>query len=117
MHATPGTSVTAVLQLGSAPYTGYYSVTAAATPTLQRVERTFVASTDDSRAQLIFQVGGAAQEQTVCLDNVSLRGGNPPEPYEPDTGPGSASTRSATCRTGRRTQRWSPTPPRRCPGS
>ncbi|GAA0370832.1 cellulase [Micromonospora gifhornensis] len=87
VHATPGTSVTAVLQLGSAPYTGYYSVTAAATPTLQRVERTFVASTDDSRSQLIFQVGGGAQEQTVCLDNVSLRGGNPPEPYEPDTGP------------------------------
>ncbi|MEV6692389.1 glycoside hydrolase family 9 protein [Micromonospora sp. NPDC051196] len=87
VRSTPGSSVTAVLQLGSAPYTGYYSVIAAATPTLQRVERTFVAPTDDSRAQLIFQVGGAAQEQTVCLDNVSLRGGNPPEPYEPDTGP------------------------------
>ncbi|QOC92714.1 glycoside hydrolase family 9 protein [Micromonospora craniellae] len=85
--ATPGNAVTAVLQLGNAPYTGYYSVTAAATPTQQRIERTFVAPEDDDRAQLIFQVGGAAEEQTVCLDNVSLRGGNPPEPYVPDTGP------------------------------
>ncbi|MBQ1047953.1 glycoside hydrolase family 9 protein [Micromonospora sp. C51] len=85
--ATPGGSVAAVLQLGSEPYTGYYSVTAAATPTQQRVERTFVAPNDDDRAQLIFQVGGSAEAQTICLDNVSLRGGNPPEPYVPDTGP------------------------------
>ncbi|MGC5052996.1 glycoside hydrolase family 9 protein [Micromonospora sp. DT48] len=85
--ATPGGSVAAVLQLGSEPYTGYYSVTAAATPTQQRIERTFVAPTDDDRAQLIFQVGGAAEAQTVCLDDISLRGGNPPEPYVPDTGP------------------------------
>ncbi|MDG4798658.1 glycoside hydrolase family 9 protein [Micromonospora sp. WMMD1082] len=85
--ATPGGAVTAVLQLGSEPYTGYYSVTAAATPTQQRVERTFVAPNDDDRAQLIFQVGGSAEAQTICLDNVSLRGGNPREPYVPDTGP------------------------------
>ncbi|WBB52139.1 glycoside hydrolase family 9 protein [Verrucosispora sp. WMMD573] len=85
--STPGGPVAAVLQLGSEPYTGYYSVTAAATPTQQRVERTFVAPNDDSRAQLIFQIGGSAEPRTVCLDNVSLRGGNPPEPYVPDTGP------------------------------
>ncbi|WBB46617.1 glycoside hydrolase family 9 protein [Verrucosispora sp. WMMA2044] len=85
--STPGGPVAAVLQLGSEPYTGYYSVTAAATPTQQRVERTFVAPNDDSRAQLIFQIGGSAEARTVCLDNVSLRGGNPPEPYVPDTGP------------------------------
>ncbi|GAB3844489.1 cellulase [Micromonospora andamanensis] len=85
--STPGGPVAAVLQLGSEPYTGYYSVTAAATPTQQRVERTFVAPTDDSRAQLIFQIGGSAEARTVCLDNISLRGGNPPEPYVPDTGP------------------------------
>ena len=85
--ATPGSAVTAVLQLGNAPYTGYFTVNAGATPSQQRVERTFVAPADDSRAQLIFQVGGNTQQQTVCLDNVSLRGGNPPEPYVPDTGP------------------------------
>ncbi|MEV2241633.1 glycoside hydrolase family 9 protein [Micromonospora sp. NPDC049891] len=85
--STPGGPVAAVLQLGSEPYTGYYSVNVAATPTQQRVERTFVAPTDDSRAQLIFQIGGSAEPRTVCLDNISLRGGNPPEPYVPDTGP------------------------------
>ncbi|NLU78776.1 glycosyl hydrolase family 5 [Micromonospora sp. HNM0581] len=87
VSSAPGHPVAAVLQLGSEPYTGYYSVTAAATPTQQRVERTFVAPNDDSRAQLIFQIGGSAEARTVCLDNVSLRGGEPPEPYEPDTGP------------------------------
>ncbi|MEK8106765.1 cellulase N-terminal Ig-like domain-containing protein [Micromonospora sp. M12] len=29
----------------------------------------------------------APSTQTICLDDVSLRGGEPPEPYEPDTGP------------------------------
>ncbi|MFC3501764.1 glycoside hydrolase family 9 protein [Micromonospora krabiensis] len=85
--ATPGTPVTAVLQLGGPPYTGYASVTVTATDAAQRVERTFTAPDGNPSAQLIFQVGGSTAEQTVCLDNVSLRGGEPPEPYVPDTGP------------------------------
>ncbi|WP_328425792.1 glycoside hydrolase family 9 protein [Micromonospora sp. NBC_00389] len=83
VSATPGTAVKAVLQLGSAPYTTYAAVDA----TAQRVEQTFTVPDDNPAAQLIFQVGGAAETQTVCLDDVSLRGGEPPEPYEPDTGP------------------------------
>ncbi|MET8279557.1 glycoside hydrolase family 9 protein [Micromonospora sp. NPDC005174] len=85
--ATPGTAVKAVLQLGSAPYTTYAAVDAAATGTTQRVESTFTVPDDNQNAQLIFQVGGSAQAQTICLDDVSLRGGEPPAPYEPDTGP------------------------------
>ncbi|MEH1017590.1 glycoside hydrolase family 9 protein [Micromonospora sp. CPCC 206060] len=85
--ATPGTAIKAVLQLGSAPYTSYFAVDATAGTTPGRIERTFTAPADDARAQLIFQVGGSTDEQTVCLDNVSLRGGEPAEPYEPDTGP------------------------------
>ncbi|MFY1620624.1 glycoside hydrolase family 9 protein [Micromonospora sp. WMMD736] len=85
--ATPGTAVKAVLQLGSAPYTTYAAVDAAATGTAQRVESTFTVPDDNQNAQLIFQVGGSAQAQTICLDDVSLRGGEPPAPYEPDTGP------------------------------
>ncbi|MET8364267.1 glycoside hydrolase family 9 protein [Micromonospora sp. NPDC005194] len=85
--ATPGTAVKAVLQLGSAPYTTYAAVDAAATGTVRRVESTFTVPDDNQNAQLIFQVGGSAQAQTICLDNVSLRGGEPPAPYEPDTGP------------------------------
>ncbi|MBQ1017185.1 glycoside hydrolase family 9 protein [Micromonospora sp. D93] len=87
VSATPGAAVKAVLQLGSAPYTTYAAVDATATGTLQRVEQTFTVPDDNPNAQLIFQVGGSAQAQTICLDDVSLRGGEPPEPYEPDTGP------------------------------
>ncbi|MGW3602180.1 glycoside hydrolase family 9 protein [Micromonospora sp. NPDC005161] len=87
VSATPGAAVKAVLQLGSAPYTTYAAVDATATGTAQRVEQTFTVPDDNPGAQLIFQVGGAAETQTVCLDDVSLRGGEPPEPYEPDTGP------------------------------
>ncbi|MFF3856254.1 glycoside hydrolase family 9 protein [Micromonospora sp. NPDC002575] len=85
--ATPGANVKAVLQLGAAPYTQYASVDAAATATSAHFSKTFTASESNPSAQIIFQVGGAAAEQTICLDNVSLRGGEPPEPYEPDTGP------------------------------
>ncbi|MFD2766093.1 glycoside hydrolase family 9 protein [Micromonospora eburnea] len=87
ISATPGAAVTAVLQLGSAPYTTYASVNANATGTAQHFAKTFTASDDNPAAQVIFQVGGSAQAQTVCLDNVSLRGGEPAQPYEPDTGP------------------------------
>ncbi|MFG3554539.1 glycoside hydrolase family 9 protein [Micromonospora sp. NPDC047557] len=87
VSATPGAAVKAVLQLGSAPYTTYAAVDATATGTAQRVEKTFTVPDDNPNAQLIFQVGGSAQAQTICLDDVSLRGGEPPEPYEPDTGP------------------------------
>lgn len=76
-----------MLQLGSAPYTTYAAVDATATGTAQRVEKTFTVPDDNPNAQLIFQVGGSAQAQTICLDDVSLRGGEPPAPYEPDTGP------------------------------
>ncbi|WFE49145.1 glycoside hydrolase family 9 protein [Micromonospora sp. WMMD1155] len=87
VSATPGAAVKAVLQLGSAPYTTYAAVDATATGTLQRVEQTFTVPDTNPNAQLIFQVGGAAEAQTICLDDVSLRGGEPPEPYVPDTGP------------------------------
>ncbi|RLK22409.1 non-processive endocellulase [Micromonospora sp. M71_S20] len=87
VSATPGTAVKAVLQLGTAPYTTYASVDATASGTAQRFEKTFTVPEANPAAQLIFQVGGGAAEQTVCLDDVSLRGGDPPEPYVPDTGP------------------------------
>jgi endoglucanase len=87
VSATPGAAVKAVLQLGSAPYTSYASVDATATAATSHVTTTFTASADNAGAQLIFQVGGSPQAQTFCLDNVSLRGGEPAAPYEPDTGP------------------------------
>ncbi|KXK58964.1 glycosyl hydrolase family 5 [Micromonospora rosaria] len=87
ISATPGSDVRAVLQLGGPPYTAYATVDGTAGSTPARVEQTFTLTEGNPSAQLIFQVGGSAQEQTFCLDNVSLRGGEPPEPYVPDTGP------------------------------
>ncbi|MFC4144939.1 glycoside hydrolase family 9 protein [Micromonospora mangrovi] len=87
VSATPGAAVKAVLQQGSAPYTSYAAVDATATGTATHVTRTFTAPADNAGAQLVFQLGGNAQAQTFCLDNVSLRGGQAAPPYEPDTGP------------------------------
>ncbi|WP_088979664.1 glycoside hydrolase family 9 protein [Micromonospora coxensis] len=87
ISATPGMTVKAILQLGSAPYTTYASVPATAGPQTVRVEQTVVVPDDNPNAQLVFQVGGAAAEQRLCLDNVSLRGGEAAPPYVPDTGP------------------------------
>ncbi|MDH6466206.1 endoglucanase [Micromonospora sp. A200] len=87
VSATPGAAIKAVLQLGSAPYTTYAAVGATAGPESTRVEQTFTVPDDNPAAQLIFQVGGSAAEQRICLDNVSLRGGEAAPPYQPDTGP------------------------------
>ncbi|SCG51761.1 Carbohydrate binding domain-containing protein [Micromonospora siamensis] len=87
VRATPGATVKAVLQQGSAPYTGYFASEVAASGAARHVEQTFTAGTDNPSAQLIFQVGGSADAQTFCLDNVSLRGGEAAPPYVPDTGP------------------------------
>ncbi|MEV0430749.1 glycoside hydrolase family 9 protein [Micromonospora sp. NPDC050495] len=87
VSASPGSAVKAVLQLGSAPYTTYAEAGATATPSAVHVDKTFTAPADNPSAQLIFQVGGSADAQTICLDNVSLRGGEAAPPYEPNTGP------------------------------
>ncbi|MEU8262089.1 glycoside hydrolase family 9 protein [Micromonospora sp. NPDC048999] len=87
VSATPGTAITAVLQLGHDPYTTYASANATATATARHVDTTFTAPADNPSAQLIFQVGGSPQAQTICLGNVSLRGGEAAAPYEPNTGP------------------------------
>ncbi|SBT37878.1 glycoside hydrolase family 9 protein [Micromonospora auratinigra] len=87
VSATTDAAVKAVLQLGSAPYTGYATVQTTATAAGVHVDQTFTTPADDPNAQLIFQVGGSPAAQTFCLDNVSLRGGEAAPPYEPDTGP------------------------------
>jgi endoglucanase len=87
VSADPAANVRAVVQLGAEPYTGYYARDLVLTPEPQRIEQTFVASEDTSRAQLAFQLGGNAAAYTFCLDNVSLRGGEEEPPYQPDTGP------------------------------
>ncbi|GAB2481082.1 glycoside hydrolase family 9 protein [Nocardiopsis aegyptia] len=50
-------------------------------------EHVFTASADMPDAQVAFQIGGADEDWTFCLDDVSLLGGAEPPVYEPDTGP------------------------------
>ncbi|WP_285729540.1 glycoside hydrolase family 9 protein [Nocardiopsis sp. ATB16-24] len=52
-----------------------------------RYEYVFTASADMADAQVAFQIGGADEDWTFCLDDVSLLGGAEPPVYEPDTGP------------------------------
>ena len=85
--ATPGAGVRANVQLGAAPYTSFLSRDVALTSTAQHFEYTFTASADTTAGQVAFQVGGSAAAYTLCLDNVSLIGGEAEPPYIPDTGP------------------------------
>ena len=117
VSATPGAAVTALLQLGSAPYTGYASVDATATGSAQHVTKTFIAPADNAAAQLVFQIGGSAEAQTFCLDDVLLAAARRPRRTSRTPVPGSGSTRSATCPAARRTPPWSPRPPTRSTGS
>ena len=46
----------------------------------------FTSSLDWPAGQLVFQVGGADAPWRFCVDDVSLRTGPPPAPYQADTG-------------------------------
>jgi endoglucanase len=59
----------------------------ALTTSPQTFSYTFTASSSLPNAQVAFQIGGASQPWTLCLDDVSLKGGAVAEPYKPDTGP------------------------------
>ncbi|MGW4467408.1 glycoside hydrolase family 9 protein [Micromonospora sp. NPDC004704] len=85
--ATPGATVRAAVQLGAEPYTSFFAADLPLTATPQRITRTFTATMDTELGQVAFQVGGNAAGYTLCLDNVSLRGGEEEPPYVPETGP------------------------------
>ncbi|MBE1488784.1 glycoside hydrolase family 9 protein [Plantactinospora soyae] len=85
--AEPGATVRVAVQLGAEPYTSYFAEDVALTGEAQHVERTFTATEDTTVAQVAFQVGGNADGYELCLDNVSLLGGEEEPPYVPDTGP------------------------------
>ncbi|SNT29313.1 endoglucanase [Asanoa hainanensis] len=85
--ADPGATVRVAVQLGAEPYTGYFSRDLEMTAIQENYEFTFTAPDDTPAGQVAFQVGGNAAGYELCLDNVSLRGGEPEPPYVPDTGP------------------------------
>ena len=85
--ADPGATLRVTVQLGEDPFTSWFSDDVPLTPTTERFEFTFIAGATTERGQVAFQVGANANPYTLCLDNVSLRGGEEEPPYVPDTGP------------------------------
>ncbi|MFJ8579529.1 glycoside hydrolase family 9 protein [Micromonospora sp. NPDC093277] len=85
--ADPSATVRVTVQLGSEPFTSYLARDIPMTAAGAHFEYSFTATEDTHTAQVVFQVGGNAAAYTMCIDNVSLRGGEEEPPYVPDTGP------------------------------
>jgi len=85
--STPTANLRAVVGLAVAPFDAYFAESPTVGESLQTYTFTFTQPTSTPDGQVAFQLGGASTAHTVCLDNVSLRGGAEPEPYVPDTGP------------------------------
>ncbi|MEU7281656.1 glycoside hydrolase family 9 protein [Streptomyces sp. NPDC045431] len=84
--ATTPVTIRANVQMATEPWTTELGAAQPVGPTAARVTHTFTAGADHTAAQLAFQVGGSPAAYTFCVDDVSLRGGTQPPPYEPDTG-------------------------------
>ncbi|KIH97489.1 glycosyl hydrolase family 5 [Streptomonospora alba] len=85
--ASEGTTVRALIQEPTEPYTAFLTANPALTSETQTFSHTFTADATLDDAQLVFQLGGEAEAWTFCLDDVSLQDGAEPPVYEPDTGP------------------------------
>jgi endoglucanase len=83
----PKGPVRALVQMPVDPYTSYVTLTPTALPEGAVSEASFVSPVSRQDAQVVFQVGGAAAEWTLCLDDVSLAGGAEIAAYVPETGP------------------------------
>jgi len=73
--ADPDMSIRASVQLGEEPYTAYLAQTVSLESDQTAFSYAFTADESTTLAQVAFQIGGSASAATVCLDNVSLRGG------------------------------------------
>jgi endoglucanase len=79
-------TITTNVQMAVDPYTTELSEHDQLTDTAVPISHTFTAKADNDAAQLAFQVGGSSHAFTLCLDDISLRGGAEPPVYTPDTG-------------------------------
>ncbi|WP_212989282.1 glycoside hydrolase family 9 protein [Actinoplanes auranticolor] len=77
----------AIVGLGVSPYDTYFEASPALTVSGDTYSYTFTSAVTTAQAQVALQVGGSADPWRLCLDDVSLVGGVPPEVYVPDTGP------------------------------
>ncbi|WUV78030.1 glycoside hydrolase family 9 protein [Streptomyces sp. NBC_01477] len=79
-------TITTNVQMAVDPYTTELSEHDQIGDTSAPITHTFTARADNDAAQLAFQVGGSSHAFTLCLDDISLRGGAEPPVYTPDTG-------------------------------
>ncbi|KAB8145970.1 glycosyl hydrolase family 5 [Chloroflexia bacterium SDU3-3] len=85
--ASAPTSVQTTVQIGESPYTAALAQRVDVGTAPQSFSFPFTSNIGTSTGQVTFQMGGGAAV-TVCLDNISLLGGQgTPPTYEPDTGP------------------------------
>ncbi|MEU7903560.1 glycoside hydrolase family 9 protein [Actinoplanes sp. NPDC049118] len=85
-RGTATVPVTVVFQQNSGGYSTVLGGARTMTPGMTTYTLTGTGKGDFADGQLAFQFGGKP-DFTFCIDNVSLRGGDPVPPYEPDTGP------------------------------
>ncbi len=85
ISGTAAVTIRALAQQDRAPWTATYEMnpTTAADATL--FTGGFTSTLDWPTGQLVFQIGGAKQPWTFCLDDVSFRTGPPPEAYVAET--------------------------------
>ncbi|KAA9373559.1 glycosyl hydrolase family 5 [Microbispora cellulosiformans] len=85
--ADPAKVARAFVQLPTDPYTQYVAAAPEVSVSGNTYSYTFTSPVDLPNAQVVFQIGGSATPWRFCVDNVSLKGGAPPDVYKPDTGP------------------------------
>jgi endoglucanase len=83
----PAANMRSLVGLSVEPFDAYFSATPVVGESMETFTFTFTQPVSTPNGQVAFQLGGPSATRTICLDNVSLRGGAEPEPYVPDTGP------------------------------
>jgi endoglucanase len=85
-RASANVTVKSIFQHGSGAFEQAVSGSPAVGDAFQTYRFTGASPLSFQDGQVAFQIGGKGAF-TFCVDDVSLLGGDPPKPYEPDTGP------------------------------
>ena len=83
----PQGPVRAVVQMSTAPYDFYVSLTPMVSADATDHQAGFASPVTMDNAQIVLQVGGKPEPWTVCFERVSLLSGAEIQAYKPDTGP------------------------------
>ena len=85
--ASQAMRIRATVQIGEEPFTAPLVRDIDLTTEVQSFTFPFTSTLEHPRGQVTFQLGGNPEAGTVCLDNISLIGGETPPGHVPDTGP------------------------------